>query len=105
MLIGMANDFHRLGGVCGFSVRAVRASKPRFLKTTFTHVELWRDADAERGTEAHLLVSVPLTDDEACIAVLTRAEIIKLTGMSMEDAVYLRAHVHQAWKRRCRVML
>ena len=37
-----------------------------------------------------------LTDDEASIAALTRAEIIKLTGMSMEDAVYLRAHVHQA---------
>lgn len=104
MLIGMANNFHRLGGVCGFSVRAIRASKPKFLKTTFTHVELWRDADAEHGTEARLLVSCPLTDDEACIAGLTRAEIIKHTGVDMEAAVYLRAHIHQAWKRRCRVM-
>lgn len=104
MLIGMANNFHRLGGVCGFSVRAIRASKPKFLKTTFTHVELWRDADAEHGTEAWLLVSCPLTDDEACVAGLTRAEIIKHTGVDMEAAVYLRAHIHQAWKRRCRVM-
>jgi len=100
----MAKESHRLGGVSGWSIRVVAAAKRQFSKATYTHVELWRDADAVAGTEAGLRVSCALTDDEASIGPLTRAEIIKVTGVSMEDAVFLRSLVHQGWRRRLRVM-
>ena len=79
-------------------------SRGQFGKSHFSHVELWRDADAEQGTEAKLHVSVVLTDDAGCLDALTCAAIGQVTGLPKSDAFYLRQHVSQAWRRRARVM-
>jgi hypothetical protein len=101
----MPNPSIRIGGVSGWSIRATAIpSRGQFGKSHFSHVELWRDADAEQGTEAKLHVSVVLTDDAGCLDALTCAAIGQVTGLPKSDAFYLRQHVNQAWRRRARVM-
>jgi len=82
----MPNPSIRIGGVSGWSIRAtVLPSRGQFGKSHFSHVELWRDADAEQGTEAKLHVSVALTDDAGCLDALTRVRIIEVSGLDMTD--------------------
>jgi len=85
--LSMPNLSIRIGGVGGWSIRAtILPSRGQFGKSHFSHVELWRDADVEQGTEAKLHVSVALTDDAGCLDALTRARIIekRFDGVSMD---------------------
>ena len=104
----MPNPSIRIGGVGGWSIRAtVLPSRGQFGKSHFSHVELWRDADTEQGTEAKLHVSVALTDDAGCLDALdalTCVAIGQVTGLPKSDAFHLRQHVNRAWRRRARVM-